>query len=41
MPVPRVALIYDDTARPETTGTYCRRALGGRESDDAEQHPTG
>jgi 2-polyprenyl-3-methyl-5-hydroxy-6-metoxy-1,4-benzoquinol methylase len=23
----RVALIYDDTARPETTGTYCLRAL--------------
>jgi 2-polyprenyl-3-methyl-5-hydroxy-6-metoxy-1,4-benzoquinol methylase len=25
----RVALIYDDTARPETTGTYCLRALRG------------
>lgn len=24
----RVAVIFDDTARPETTGTYCRRALG-------------
>ncbi len=24
----RVAIIYDDTARPETTGVYCRRALG-------------
>lgn len=23
----RVALIYDDTSRPETTGVYCRRAL--------------
>ncbi len=27
MTLQRVALIYDDTARPETTGTYCRRAL--------------
>src|SRR5262249_19659674 len=26
---PRVALIFDDTARPETTGVYCRRALEG------------
>ncbi len=24
----RVALIYDDRARPETTGVYCLRALG-------------
>src|SRR4051812_20010710 len=24
----RVALLYDDTIRPETTGVYCRRALG-------------
>jgi 2-polyprenyl-3-methyl-5-hydroxy-6-metoxy-1,4-benzoquinol methylase len=23
----RVAIIFDDTARPETTGVYCRRAL--------------
>ena len=22
-------ILYDDTARPETTGTYCRRALEG------------
>jgi GT2 family glycosyltransferase/spore maturation protein CgeB len=28
MDIRRVALIYDDTSRPETTGTYCRRALG-------------
>jgi 2-polyprenyl-3-methyl-5-hydroxy-6-metoxy-1,4-benzoquinol methylase len=27
MDIRRVALIYDDTNRPETTGTYCRRAL--------------
>ncbi len=27
MSVRRVALIFDDTARPETTGVYCRRAL--------------
>ena len=25
----RVALIFDSRARPETTGVYCRRALGG------------
>jgi GT2 family glycosyltransferase/tetratricopeptide (TPR) repeat protein/2-polyprenyl-3-methyl-5-hydroxy-6-metoxy-1,4-benzoquinol methylase len=25
----RVALIFDNQARPETTGIYCRRALGG------------
>lgn len=25
--IERVALVFDDTARPETTGTYCRRAL--------------
>jgi len=24
---PRIALIFDNTLRPETTGTYCRRAL--------------
>jgi SAM-dependent methyltransferase len=29
MSTPRVALIFDDTARPETTGVYCRRALEG------------
>lgn len=28
MPVKSVALIFDNTARPETTGLYCRRALG-------------
>ena len=28
MSVRRVALIYDDQARPETTGGYCKRALG-------------
>jgi 2-polyprenyl-3-methyl-5-hydroxy-6-metoxy-1,4-benzoquinol methylase len=27
MSVQRVALIFDDTDRPETTGVYCRRAL--------------
>ena len=27
MEIRRVALIYDDRARPETTGVYCRRAL--------------
>jgi GT2 family glycosyltransferase/tetratricopeptide (TPR) repeat protein/2-polyprenyl-3-methyl-5-hydroxy-6-metoxy-1,4-benzoquinol methylase len=27
-PVRRVALIFDNKARPETTGVYCRRALG-------------
>ena len=25
----RVAIIFDDKLRPETTGTYCRRALEG------------
>ncbi len=25
----RVAIIFDDKLRPETTGTYCRRALQG------------
>ncbi|MEX2118242.1 MAG: glycosyltransferase [Pirellulales bacterium] len=25
----RIALIYDDRTRPETTGSYCRRALQG------------
>lgn len=29
MSVGRVALVYDDRPRPETTGTYCLRALGG------------
>ncbi len=29
MSTPRVAIIYDDTARPETTGAYCLRALRG------------
>ena len=24
----RVALLFDNTQRPETTGVYCRRALG-------------
>ena len=28
MDIRRVALIYDDRDRPETTGVYCRRALG-------------
>jgi len=28
MAIRRVALIYDDRARPETTGVYCLRALG-------------
>jgi len=27
MSIQRVALIYDNTLRPETTGVYCRRAL--------------
>src|SRR5262245_45109 len=27
MSVQRVAIIFDNTARPETTGVYCRRAL--------------
>lgn len=27
MSIHRVALIFDDRARPETTGVYCRRAL--------------
>ncbi len=27
MAIRRVALIYDDRARPETTGIYCRRAM--------------
>jgi len=26
-PIQRVALVYDDRPRPETTGVYCRRAL--------------
>jgi hypothetical protein len=25
----RVAILFDDQARPETTGVYCRRALEG------------
>jgi 2-polyprenyl-3-methyl-5-hydroxy-6-metoxy-1,4-benzoquinol methylase len=29
MNIQRVALIFDDETRPETTGVYCRRALGG------------
>lgn len=29
MDIRRVALIFDHKARPETTGVYCRRALGG------------
>src|SRR5262249_43325992 len=29
MAVRRMALVFDDRARPETTGVYCRRALGG------------
>jgi GT2 family glycosyltransferase/tetratricopeptide (TPR) repeat protein len=28
MSIKRVALIFDNAARPDTTGTYCRRALG-------------
>ena len=27
MPTQRLALIYDDSLRPDTTGGYCRRAL--------------
>ena len=29
MAIRRVALIFDNTQRPETTGTYCLRALKG------------
>src|SRR5260370_23195049 len=29
MSIDRVALIFDNKARPETTGEYCRRALQG------------
>jgi FkbM family methyltransferase len=29
MSLQRVAIIYDDKVRPDTTGFYCRRALGG------------
>ena len=29
MPTQRIALIYDDSLRPDTTGGYCHRALGG------------
>jgi GT2 family glycosyltransferase/tetratricopeptide (TPR) repeat protein len=28
VPIRRVAIIYDDQVRPDTTGVYCRRALG-------------
>ncbi|MBI1349395.1 glycosyltransferase [bacterium] len=28
MSVSRLAVVFDNTLRPETTGTYCRRALG-------------
>src|SRR5258708_4179910 len=28
MSIRRVAVIFDNTARPGTTGVYCRRALG-------------
>jgi hypothetical protein len=28
MAIQRVAIIFDDEARPDTTGVYCRRALG-------------
>jgi len=28
MPIRRVAIVFDNRARPETTGVYCRRALG-------------
>jgi FkbM family methyltransferase len=28
MAVQNIALIFDDTVRPDTTGVYCRRALG-------------
>jgi spore maturation protein CgeB len=28
MSIDRVAVIFDNTLRPDTTGTYCRRALG-------------
>ncbi len=27
MPIQRVALIFDDTVRPDTTGIYCKKAL--------------
>jgi 2-polyprenyl-3-methyl-5-hydroxy-6-metoxy-1,4-benzoquinol methylase len=29
MSVQRVAIVFDDSTRPETTGVYCRRALQG------------
>lgn len=29
MDVRRVALVFDDEVRPDTTGVYCRRALAG------------
>src|SRR3972149_1296380 len=29
MTLQRVAIFFDDQMRPETTGVYCRRALGG------------
>ena len=28
MSIQRVAIIFDNKSRPETTGVYCRRALG-------------
>ncbi|HUT93884.1 MAG TPA: glycosyltransferase [Thermoguttaceae bacterium] len=28
MTIRQIALVFDDTIRPETTGTYCHRALG-------------
>ena len=28
MSIRRVAIIFDNTARPDTTGVYCRKALG-------------
>ncbi len=34
----RVAVVYDDTLRPETTGTYCRRALIDLVRDRKIQH---
>jgi hypothetical protein len=29
MSIQKIALIYDDQVRPDTTGTYCLRALKG------------
>jgi hypothetical protein len=28
MAIRRVAVVFDNRARPDTTGIYCRRALG-------------